>query len=139
MYCVRRSSGRQTSAAPCCAASRIRATAFARFASGSPLKPICTRPTLNFDGSPFAPPEVIWMKNRPSSPPVLSQNDLLADQTMARLATSSVSRGIDNRPRAPRFPVTLVRRLGLERRGDCGHDRGGNESRPHHTLGAGAG
>src|SRR2546422_621100 len=55
MYCVRKSSGRQTSAAPCCAASRIRATAFARFASGSSLMLICTSPILNLSGISFMP------------------------------------------------------------------------------------
>src|SRR6266571_5028385 len=55
MYCVRKSSGRQTSAAPCCAASRIRATAFARFASGSSFMLICTSPILNLSGIPFMP------------------------------------------------------------------------------------
>src|SRR6266566_268616 len=55
MYCVRKSSGRQTSAAPCCAASRIRATPFARFASGSSLMLICTSPILNVSGIPFMP------------------------------------------------------------------------------------
>src|SRR6266566_1374385 len=55
MYCVRNSSGRQTSAAPCCAASRIRATAFARFASGSSLMLICTSPILNLSGISFMP------------------------------------------------------------------------------------
>src|SRR5437867_5977400 len=55
MYSVRKSSGRQTSVAPCCAASRIRATAFARFASGSSVMLICTSPILNLSGIPFMP------------------------------------------------------------------------------------
>src|SRR6266849_390612 len=55
MYCVRKSSGRQTSPAPCCAASRIRATAFVRFASGSSLILICTSPILNLSGISFMP------------------------------------------------------------------------------------
>src|SRR5436309_4797812 len=55
MYCVRNSSGRHTSVAPCCAASRMRATAFPRFAWGSSLIHICTSPILNLSGIPFMP------------------------------------------------------------------------------------
>src|SRR5213592_967585 len=55
MYCVRNSSGRHTTPAPCCAASRMRAAAFARFASESSLMLICTSPILNLSGIPFMP------------------------------------------------------------------------------------
>src|SRR6266516_4409055 len=68
MYCVRNSSGRHTSVAPCCAASRMRATAFPRFASVSSLMLICTSPTLNCDGNDV----VMGMKNnlrKPLAPP----------------------------------------------------------------------
>src|SRR5437660_6426936 len=62
MYWVRNSSGRHTSVAPCCAASRIRATAFPKFTSGSSLMLIWTRPTLNLVDVPFSTPEVMWRR-----------------------------------------------------------------------------
>jgi hypothetical protein len=61
----------------------MRTTALARFASGSSLMLICTSPTLYCDGVPFDP-ELMGKK--------ICQNALLADQTMASLPTSSVSR-----------------------------------------------
>ena len=45
-YCERKSSGRQTICAPCFAASRMRAIALARFASGSGPHCICTSAIL---------------------------------------------------------------------------------------------
>src|SRR6266566_5461859 len=64
MYCVRNSSGRHTSVAPCCAASRMRATALPRFDSVSSLMLICTSPTLNCDGNDV----VMGMKNNLRKP-----------------------------------------------------------------------
>src|SRR5882672_7603492 len=96
MYMVRNSSGRHTRSAPCCAASRMRATALARFASGSSLMLICTSPTLYCDGVPFDP-ELMGKK--------ICQNVLLADRTIPSLPTSSVSchgKGLDDHAAAER-------------------------------------
>src|SRR5579885_812731 len=46
-YCERNSSCRQTTWAPCAAASRIFQRAFSRFWLGSSAQLICTRPTRN--------------------------------------------------------------------------------------------
>ncbi len=47
-YWVRKSSGRQMTCAPRCAASRTCATARSRLSSGSGEQRICTKPTVNF-------------------------------------------------------------------------------------------
>src|SRR5262245_16715607 len=50
-YWLRNSSGRQTSVAPCWAASTMRARARHRLSSGSAEQRICTRPILNVLGA----------------------------------------------------------------------------------------
>src|SRR6266550_1182062 len=113
MYCVRNSSGRHTRPAPCCAASRMRATALARFASESSLMLICTSPILNLSGIPFMP-------NNNSEGLARRQDD----SQLAHVLSLLRSRG--------RRRVTAKPPLGVR-----AHD-GGAEPGAHQTLGAGA-
>src|SRR6266550_6726573 len=113
MYCVRNSSGRHTRLAPCCAASRMRATALARFASESSLMLICTSPTLNFDGVPFPTLEVMGMKN--NSERLARRQD---DSQLAHVFSLLRSRG--------RRRVTVEPALGV-RAHDGGAERDGAE------------
>ncbi len=100
-YCVRKSSGRQTMFAPSRAASRMRLSAEAKFASGSAPMRICTRATVNLRAVVIFLPSVLRQsRTRPRRQGQPRQAELASNPLNRQLDRSSPASNLIQRPAA---------------------------------------